>query len=196
MSLRTTGVPKDICCPHRGIVHCYDWRIAHYPYKEDDRVACHVFFVWELLRPMIRNRPLYVIPDSTIYDTVKIVGYLATHNIMHKLSKLRVDWLCGELVTLVLWDRFIRLSPTASECDDASDVNLAAMSEFDNSLSTKYTSCGEVMPNMKSYVLDDDFKLVSVRVTGELASSNMSFQERPNTKQVIVRASCRYIGVD
>ncbi|OWZ09904.1 L-aminoadipate-semialdehyde dehydrogenase large subunit [Phytophthora megakarya] len=198
MSSGTTGVPKGICCPHRGAVHSYDWRLTHCPYKEDDRVACHVFFVWELLRPMLGNRPLYVIPDNTIYDPVKLVDYLATHNItrilftpsllqlildtclkdelLQKLSKLRLVWLCGEVVTLELRDRFVRLFPTCelqnlysvSECHDVSAVDLAAMSDFDNSLSTKYASCGEVMPNVKAYVLDDDFKPVSVGVPGEL----------------------------
>ncbi|KAJ8571615.1 hypothetical protein ON010_g5222 [Phytophthora cinnamomi] len=198
MSSGTTGVPKGICCPHRGAVHSYDWRLTHCPYKEDDRVACHVFFVWELLRPMLGNRPLYVIPDNTIYDPVKLVDYLDTHSItrilftpsllqlildtcskevlLQKLSKLRLVWLCGEVVTLELRDRFVRLFPTCelqnlysvSECHDVSAVDLAAMSDFDNSLSTKYASCGKVMPNVKAYVLDDDFKPVSVGVPGEL----------------------------
>ncbi|KAF1794749.1 Alpha/Beta hydrolase fold [Phytophthora cactorum] len=75
------------------------------------------------------------------------------------LSKLRLVWLCGEVVTLELRDRFVRLFPkcelqnlySVSECHDVSAVDLAAMSDFDNSLSTKYASCGEVMPNVKAY---------------------------------------------
>ncbi|KAG2525442.1 hypothetical protein JM18_004141 [Phytophthora kernoviae] len=198
MSSGTTGVPKGICCPHRGAVHSYNWRLTHCPYKEDDRMACHVFFVWELLRPMLGNRPLYIIPDSTIYDPVKLVEYLDTHVItrilftpsllqlildtcsrevlLQKLSKLRLVWLCGEVVTLELRDRFVRLFPkcelqnlySVSECHDVSAVDLARMSDFDNSLSTKYASCGEVMDNVKAYVLDDNCKPVSVGVPGEL----------------------------
>ncbi|CAH0487502.1 unnamed protein product [Peronospora farinosa] len=198
MSSGTTGIPKGICCPHRGAVHSYHWRLTHCPYKEDDRVACHVFFVWELLRPMLGNRPLYIIPDNAIYDPVKLVDYLDTHDITRilftpsllqlvldtcsrdelllKLSKLRLVWLCGEVVTLALRDRFVRLFPkcelqnlySVSECHDVSAVDLAAMTDYDNSLSTKYTSCGKVMPNVKAYVLDDDYKSVSVGVPGEL----------------------------
>lgn len=198
MSSGTTGIPKGICCPHRGAVHSYNWRLTHCPYKIDDRVACHVFFVWELFRPLIGNRPLYIIPDNIIYDPFKLVEYLATHRItrilftpsllqlildtcstnelLQKLKELRLVWLCGEVVTVELRDRFVRLFPncelqnlySVSECHDVSAVNLATMSDFDNALSTKYASCGEVMPNVKAFVLDDEFKPVSIGVPGEL----------------------------
>lgn len=72
----TTGAPKGICCPHRGAVHSYHHRLVRFPYSEGDREACHVFFVWELLRPLLGGMksaggvavPLYVIPDDHIYD--------------------------------------------------------------------------------------------------------------------------------
>ncbi|KAI9906387.1 hypothetical protein PsorP6_003375 [Peronosclerospora sorghi] len=198
MSSGTTGVPKGICCPHRGAVHSYHWRLTYFPFKEDDKVACHVFFIWELLRPILGNRPMYVIPDTTIYDPIMLVDYLNTHDItrtvftpsllllildtcpkyvlLQKLSKLRLVWLCGEVVTLELRDRFVRLFPkcelqnlySVSECHDVSAVDIAGMTDFDNTLSTKYASCGKVMPNVKAYVLDDDYKPLSVGVPGEL----------------------------
>ena len=198
MSSGTTGVPKGICCPHRGAVHSYHWRLTHCPYKEDDRVACHVFFVWELLRPLLGNRPLYIIPDNIIYDPVQLVDYLDTHGItrilftpsllqlvldtcssvvlQQKMSKLRLVWLCGEVVTMELRDRFVHLFPqcelqnlySVSECHDVSAVNLSAMSDHDKLLSTKYASCGEVMPNVRAYVLDDSCSPVPVGVPGEL----------------------------
>ncbi|CAM9325014.1 unnamed protein product, partial [Ectocarpus fasciculatus] len=76
MSSGTTGAPKGICCPHRGAVHSYHHRLVNFPYTEGDREACHVFFVWELLRPLLGGMesaggvavPLYVIPDDHIYD--------------------------------------------------------------------------------------------------------------------------------
>ncbi|CAM9911574.1 unnamed protein product [Sphacelaria rigidula] len=72
----TTGAPKGICCPHRGAVHSYYHRLVHFPYQEGDREACNVFFVWEMLRPLLGGMesagghavPLYVIPDDHIYD--------------------------------------------------------------------------------------------------------------------------------
>lgn len=198
MSSGTTGVPKGICCPHRGAVHSYDWRLNNCPFVDNDRVASHVFFVWELLRPMLGNKPLYVIPDDTIYDPVRLVEYISVNSItrilftpslcqlvldtcssdvlLEKLKSLRIVWLCGEVVTMELRDRFVKLFPdcelqnlySVSECHDASAVDLAHMSEFDNALSSKYASCGEVMPNVRAYVLDDDYKPVSIGVPGEL----------------------------
>ena len=119
MSSGTTGAPKGICCPHRGAVHSYYWRIQNFPFKElvadfaakcnikrdqneafsrfsydietaldtiqkDDeveRVACHVFFVWELFRPLLCNQHLFVIPDDKIYDPYALVDYLEEHRI-------------------------------------------------------------------------------------------------------------------
>lgn len=59
-------------------MHSYHHRLVNFPYSEGDREACHVFFVWELLRPLLGGMagaggggvavPLYVIPDDHIYD--------------------------------------------------------------------------------------------------------------------------------
>ena len=94
MSSGTTGVPKGICCPHRGAVYSYHWRHVNYPFivrhmssraflsvlklglvffccemeQEQDRIACNVFFVWECLRPLLKGYPTYIIPDNAIYD--------------------------------------------------------------------------------------------------------------------------------
>ena len=52
----TTGKPKGIANPHRAAVLSYDLRFQTSNLKPGDRVACNVFFVWEvkstIFRPM------------------------------------------------------------------------------------------------------------------------------------------------
>lgn len=51
----TLQFQKGIQCPHRGAVYSYTWRHLAFPYDEDDREACNVFFVWEMLRPLLKG---------------------------------------------------------------------------------------------------------------------------------------------
>jgi len=76
---------SGICCPHRGAVFSYTWRFCNFPFQPDDRVACNVFFVWELLRPLLKGIPLYVIPDTIIYDPLLLLKFLKKHGITRVL---------------------------------------------------------------------------------------------------------------
>lgn len=72
-------------CPHRGAVFSYSWRHLNYPYADDDRVACNVFFTWELMRPLLKGITLYVIPDTTIYDPPLLLKYFYENKITRVL---------------------------------------------------------------------------------------------------------------
>lgn len=50
-----------IQCPHRGAVYSFTWRHKAYPYTHDDRDACNVFFIWEMLRPLLKGDYLYFV---------------------------------------------------------------------------------------------------------------------------------------
>ncbi|EDO29940.1 predicted protein [Nematostella vectensis] len=152
----TTGKPKGIACPHRGAVFSYTWRFTNYPYKDGERVACNVFFVWEMLRSLLVGIPLYVIPDDIIYDPPLLLRFLQKHKITRilftpslfeailnyeeedinsYLSSLQVVWLCGEVVTSALRDRAMRAIPqikllnlySISECHDVAVADLTNM---------------------------------------------------------------------
>jgi hypothetical protein len=41
--------------PAVGACVSYNWRYVNYPYDANDRVACNVFFVWELFRPIMKG---------------------------------------------------------------------------------------------------------------------------------------------
>lgn len=159
----TTGKPKGICCPHRGAVFSYKWRFNNFPFQSDDRVACNVFFVWELLRPLLQGIPLYVIPDSVIYDPTLLLKFIKKHGITRilftpslletiltcehsdlvgHLSSIRIIWLCGEVVTTALRDRCMRTLSwikllnlySVSECHDVATADLTDMA-FQDKLS-------------------------------------------------------------
>ena len=51
LRLHLTG----ILCPHRGAVFSYTYRHEAFPYETDDRETCNIFFVWEMLRPLLKG---------------------------------------------------------------------------------------------------------------------------------------------
>ncbi len=81
----TTGEPKGITLPHRAAVHSYDQRHQFNPYQPGQRVACNIFFVWEIFRPLIRGASVYVITDDVIYDPKLLSRFLEKHQISEVL---------------------------------------------------------------------------------------------------------------
>jgi non-ribosomal peptide synthetase component F len=77
----TTGKPKGIANPHRAPVLSYLWRFGVSDYGPGDRVGCSVFFVWEVLRPLLRGGASYVIGDDVIYDPPALIRHLQEHRI-------------------------------------------------------------------------------------------------------------------
>ncbi len=194
MSSGTTGTPKGIICPHRGAVNSYFWRYVHHPYEAGECEACNVFFVWEVIRPLLQGYPTYVIPDDVIYDPPRLVAFLSRHRITRvlftpslleqvlnssgpelpqQLRHMRVVYLNGEVVTTALRNRFVALFPhvtllndySISECHDVCTYNLA---ELDPALSPKYAPLGLPMSNVRIYLLDDNLKPVPQGFQGEI----------------------------
>eukprot|EP00808_Paulinella_micropora_P008434 g40601.t1 len=156
----TTGKPKGIVCPHRGAVHSYHWRHLNYPLKEGDVEACNVFFVWEMLRALLKGYPTLVVPDDVIFDPRRLCQFLAQHrptrmlftpsllqavldahseqlDVPQALSSLHLVILCGEVVTTQLADRVRKMLPTAQiqnlySISECHDVSAVDLS--DNSL--------------------------------------------------------------
>ncbi len=99
----TTGRPKGIANPHRAAVRSYDLRFGLSDLKPGDRVACNVFFVWEILRPLLRGATVVTVPDEKSYDPVALVDLLRsktyhrnsydTHLICHSLGTALKLWL-------------------------------------------------------------------------------------------------------
>lgn len=130
----TTGEPKGIQLPHRAAVHSYEQRRTISNYKPGQRVACNIFFVWEIFRPLIKGAAIHVISDDIIYDPKllseflhkrKITEVLFTPSLMEtmlnhlpagvwndKLSSLEVIWLNGEVVTEKLKSKALEVLPS------------------------------------------------------------------------------------
>lgn len=81
----TTGRPKGIANPHSAPVRSYDLRFGLSNLKPGDRVACNVFFVWEILRPLIRGATVFTVPDEASYDPVALVELLSARRITETL---------------------------------------------------------------------------------------------------------------
>lgn len=143
----STGKPKGIQAPFRSPCASYLWRYSISGYNPGARVGCNVFFVWEFIRPLFRGGTTVVIPDSVIFDAVKLAEYLQKKKITEVLFTpslfetllhstdgrvlrslpLEVVWLNGEVVTTRLLDTATTLLPNV---------------KFNNTYSI--SECGEV----------------------------------------------------
>jgi len=151
----TTGKPKGIMLPHRSCVYSYTLRHLVLPYDENDRVACNVFFTWEMFRPLMKGATLYVIPDNVIYDPLLLVSFLNRHSITRilftpslleavlesgevkpeSLKSLKYVWLCGEVVTCSLLERCLTMLPWIQiynlySISETHDVAIAKLNDF------------------------------------------------------------------
>ncbi|KAF1344428.1 nonribosomal peptide synthetase 10 [Delphinella strobiligena] len=191
----TTGHPKGIANPHRAAVLSYDLRFGLSDLQPGDRVACNVFFVWEILRPLLRGATVVAVPDETSYDPVALTdmlsskritetlmtptllaAVLARHsNLGSRLPDLRTLWLNGEVVTVDLARRAIKALPNVRllNCYSACETHEIACGDITKMLDTLdsdalYCPVGPPMEPKHIYVLDESGQKVDTGVSGEL----------------------------
>lgn len=188
----TTGRPKGIANPHRAAVRSYDLRFKVSDLQAGDRVACNVFFVWEILRPLLRGATTFCIPDEASYDPVALVDLLSSRNITEtlmtptllatvlsrharlgdRLPELKTLWLNGEVVTTDLILRATKALPNTRllNCYSASETHEIACGDIKEMLNPNQPYCpvGPPLDPKHTYVLDDNQNRVDVGVSGEL----------------------------
>ncbi|KAN0065680.1 hypothetical protein ACQY0O_000810 [Thecaphora frezii] len=191
----TTGKPKGIANPHRAPVRSYDLRFAINDLAPGDRVACNVYFVWEMLRPLLRGATTVAVPDQASYDPVSLVELLAKREITEtlmtptllaavlsrhrnlgaKLPKLRSLWLNGEVVKTDLARRAIKALPGTRllNCYSASETHEVACGDIREMLQlldpdAPYCPVGPPLDPRHTYVLDESGKPVESGTSGEL----------------------------
>jgi thioester reductase-like protein len=153
-----------------------------------------VFFIWEMLRPLLRGATTVVIPDEVIYDPPALVGFLEEYgitevlvtpsllatlldaegpNLADRLSSLRTLWLNGEVVTKALARRALGLLPhvrlwnvySISETHEVAAGYVKVLVEDPRST---HCSVGPPRDPERVYVLDEDGNRVTDGTAGEL----------------------------
>ncbi len=188
----TTGRPKGIANPHRAAVRSYDLRFGLSDLKPGDRVACNVFFVWEILRPLLRGATVVTVPDEKSYDPVALVDLLRSKRITEtlmtptlfatvlarhsnfgaRLKDLRTLWLNGEVVTTDLARRGLRALPSARllNCYSASETHEIACGDIREMLDeeAQVVPVGPPIDPRHTYIVDEEGNRVETGISGEL----------------------------
>ncbi|KAG5921695.1 putative NRPS-like protein biosynthetic cluster [Claviceps africana] len=188
----TTGKPKGIANPHRASVYSYDLRFGLSDLGPGDRVACNVFFTWEMLRPLLRGATTVAVPDSASYDPELLVDFLAARKITETLMTptllatvlarhsslaetlphLKSLWLNGEVVTTDLCRRAFAALPTVRLLNvySASETHEVAAGDIKTFIDYEARVCpvGPPMDADTIYILDEAGNRVDVGTSGEL----------------------------
>jgi amino acid adenylation domain-containing protein/thioester reductase-like protein len=193
-SAGTTGKPKGIANPHRASVLSYLWRFGLSDYAPGDRVGCNVFFIWEMMRPLLRGATTVVIPDDVIYDPNALVRFIEEYGITEilitpslletvlnsggddlgeRLSSLKTLWLNGEVVTRTLAQRAMEVLPhtrllNVYSCSETHEVAAGDLGELVKNQESTYCPVGVPMDREHLYLLDKDGERVPEGEPGEL----------------------------
>ncbi len=191
----TTGKPKGIANSHGAAVSSYSWRFGTSDYGPGDLVGCNVFFIWEVLRPLLRGGASYVIPDDVIYDPSGLVGLLAHRRITEtlmtpslleavlnnvgddvvgeELPHLKTLWLNGEVVTKALAARAVEALPRTRllnvySISEAHEVAAGDLRKLRDNPHSTHCPVGRPMNPDRAYVLDEEMHPVAEGGDGEL----------------------------
>ncbi|KAH8703057.1 hybrid NRPS/PKS enzyme [Talaromyces proteolyticus] len=188
----TTGKPKGIANPHRAPVLSYNLRFALSNLHPGDRVACNVFFIWEILRPLLRGATVVVVPDEVSYDPATLVDLLVSKRITETLmtptllatilschphlgsrvTELRTLWLNGEVVTTDLAHRAIKALPKTRllNCYSACETHEIACGDIREMVDSEAAYCpvGPPLDPIHTYILDEAGQKVDDGISGEL----------------------------
>ncbi|KAJ5160137.1 uncharacterized protein N7482_007141 [Penicillium canariense] len=188
----TTGKPKGIANPHRAPVLSYDLRFGVQDLQPGDRVACNVFFIWEMLRPLLRGATVVAVPDDASYDPAALVDLLASKGITEtlmtptllatvlsrypqiatRLPALRTLWLNGEVVTTDLARKAIKALPHTRllNCYSACETHEIACGDIRDVMDpdSLYCPVGAPLDPAHTYILDQSGQEVAAGLAGEL----------------------------
>lgn len=188
----TTGKPKGIANPHRAPVLSYNLRFGVQDLHPGDRVACNVFFIWEIIRPLLRGAAVVAVPDDHSYDPAALVDLLASKRISEtlmtptllatilsrhphigtRLPELRTLWLNGEVVTTDLARRAIKALPNTRllNCYSACETHEIACGDIRTILDdeAQYCPVGPPLDPKHTYIVNELGEKIEDGTCGEL----------------------------
>lgn len=192
----TTGHPKGIANPHRAPVLSYDLRFTVSDVDIGDRVACNVFFIWEIIRPLLRGGTVITVPDEISYDPDALLEFLREHKVTetlftptllatilarnptglaNELPDLKRVWLNGEVVTMDFARRALQALPKVRllNCYSACETHEIACGDIREMVSMldsseKYCPVGPPLQPRYTYILDNRGHKAPIGTVGEL----------------------------
>ncbi|QDP71317.1 AMP-binding protein [Legionella israelensis] len=193
----TTGNPKGIVISHQAILSSIFSRYQFSDYQSNDKVACSIYFYWEVFRPLFRGACVYVIEDRLLLDIKNYTAFIHQHGItetlwtpsyaqmllqcldfeqLRCLLPLKRVWLNGEVVCRQLTEEAL------AKLSHIDFFNLYSISEtFDvaaRSLSHQnisedgFASIGYPLSQVEALVLNENEKRCLPREQGELYISS------------------------
>eukprot|EP00939_MAST-03C_sp_MAST-3C-sp1_P000987 g987.t1 len=206
MTSGSTGRPKTIGTTHEAVMRNFLLREDLMPRKSGAIDGCNVFFVWECLRGLVFNYKTVVIPDIVIIDPKRLAVFFEEHAITRamftpsqlknildypnldlakRFGALRNLMLCGEVVPMILPDRFAKRVPRAVlwnnystwESLDVSYARLPLRGPQKRLTASRFAPAGQLAPGVDAYILDSETKRpVPFGVPGDLyvTSKHMS----------------------
>jgi len=153
-----------------------------------------VFFIWEMMRPLLRGATTVVIPDDVIYDPNALIRFLEEYGITEtlvtpslleavlnssgsdvgeRLSNLRTLWLNSEVVTRTLARRAMELLPDARllnvySCSKTHEVAAGDLRDLVENTESTYCAVGAPMDPEHLYLLNAGGSRVPEGEAGEL----------------------------
>lgn len=198
LSSGTTGKPKAILVTHRAALLAADWRKRALPTAPNQREGINIFFLWEVLRPLIAGRCVYLIDDETIKDVQRLRSEIARSQLTRilmtpsllqllvsqtdatlgdDLRSLKTIILNGEVVSRDLLARVRAVLPdveivndySISECHDVTTTRLSPDKHGGEALILGSSQdSGCPMDGVRVYILDEAQQLTPYGVPGEV----------------------------
>jgi len=188
----TMGQPKGVMIEHQGITNTIQWRKDEYRLNESDSVLqlfSYAFdgFLTSLFTPLVSGARVVLLSDEDSKDPVSIKNSIVSQGITHficvptlfmalleqcsssDLKSLRVVTLAGEKVTDHLLSKCQALKTELELANEYGPTEASVLATFYRNLQkSEMLSIGRPIPNVQTYIMDQNLFLQPVGVPGEI----------------------------